>query len=281
MSIHAVQSEQSAAASLVNVPLTRRYGLGKLLVIAAVVQSLAYIFIIAPLPFALMVVAYAISGFGSALLDAQCNTYIANLPGAELKLGILHCIYGVGGVLSPLIATAFVSTGIQYRYFYAVTMALTIINALILANSFQLAHQYDLEPVSTTDIPLDTLASAEMQAPIPRPVQDEDEGKEGRPAQSEEQKVVQHVSLREVLRLRSVWIMWCVNRNRFLCIADFYVVSSFCWSSGQALYSAYHARSIYVGTEVALGGWIVTFLLEERGGSESAGYVCRLSRSLA
>ncbi|KAG9074559.1 hypothetical protein FRC06_010606 [Ceratobasidium sp. 370] len=32
---------------------------------------------------------------------------------------------------------------------------------------------------------------------------------------------------------------------------------------------------VYVGTEVTIGGWIVTFVIEERGGGPSAGYVSR------
>lgn len=78
----------------------------QLLVGAACVQAFAYIFIIAPLPFGVMVMAYAMVGFSVALVDAQLNTYIANLPKAELKLGILHCLYGVGGLLSPLVSLA-------------------------------------------------------------------------------------------------------------------------------------------------------------------------------
>lgn len=30
---------------------------------------------------------------------------------------------------------------------------------------------------------------------------------------------------------------------------------------------------VYVGIEVTIGGWIVTFLINERGGGPSAGYV--------
>ena len=30
---------------------------------------------------------------------------------------------------------------------------------------------------------------------------------------------------------------------------------------------------IYVGVEVTIGGWIVTFLINERGGGPSAGYI--------
>ncbi|KAG8690196.1 hypothetical protein FRC09_012094 [Ceratobasidium sp. 395] len=32
---------------------------------------------------------------------------------------------------------------------------------------------------------------------------------------------------------------------------------------------------VYVGTEVTIGGWIVTFVIEERGGGPSAGYISR------
>jgi fucose permease len=30
---------------------------------------------------------------------------------------------------------------------------------------------------------------------------------------------------------------------------------------------------IYVGVEVTIGGWIVTYIIEERGGGPSAGYI--------
>jgi len=30
---------------------------------------------------------------------------------------------------------------------------------------------------------------------------------------------------------------------------------------------------VYVGTEVTVGGWIVTFIIDERGGGAEAGYV--------
>lgn len=30
---------------------------------------------------------------------------------------------------------------------------------------------------------------------------------------------------------------------------------------------------VYVGTEVTIGGWIVTYVIDERGGGPSAGYV--------
>lgn len=47
-------------------------------------------------PFPVLVMAYAINGFGLGLQDAGANGYVASYKhGAATKMGILHAVYGL------------------------------------------------------------------------------------------------------------------------------------------------------------------------------------------
>jgi fucose permease len=89
-------------ASFLNVHLTHRLGEGKVFFLGAICQTCGYALIPAALPFGVMVASYAVNGFGMALQDAQANTYVAGLPSAAQKLGVLHALYGVGALVRPL-----------------------------------------------------------------------------------------------------------------------------------------------------------------------------------
>lgn len=61
-----------------------------MIALGAAVQALGLVFLIPALPFGANPVAYAVSGFGMAVQDAQANVYVATLPNAERKLSWLH-----------------------------------------------------------------------------------------------------------------------------------------------------------------------------------------------
>lgn len=50
-----------------------------------------------------------IAGLGNGLSDSAWNAWIGNLPRATEMLGFMHACYGVGAVISPLIATAMIT----------------------------------------------------------------------------------------------------------------------------------------------------------------------------
>lgn len=70
--------------------LATRLGLGKLIAAGALIQTIAYAFLVPAFPFPAMPVIYAFGGIGLALQDAQANVFVATLPNAETKLGYLH-----------------------------------------------------------------------------------------------------------------------------------------------------------------------------------------------
>lgn len=103
----------------------------QVITIGAVMQTLGYGVIVAPPPFPLFPVTYAVLiGFGIALQMAQTATYITGLPDARIKINYGQAAYGIGAMLSPLAATALVSHGVRFSYFFAVSLGLSFLNAL-------------------------------------------------------------------------------------------------------------------------------------------------------
>ncbi|EGU74420.1 hypothetical protein FOXB_15070 [Fusarium oxysporum f. sp. conglutinans Fo5176] len=89
---------------------------------------LAYIIIAVHPPYPVLVLAYCLAGFGNGISDAAWNAWIGNLDKANETLGFLHAFYGVGGVISPLIATNMIAkANLPWYTFYYVMVGLATI----------------------------------------------------------------------------------------------------------------------------------------------------------
>lgn len=73
-------------------------------------------------PYPVLVVSFIFAGFGNGLEDAAWNAWIGNMANANELLGLLHGVYGVGAVLSPLIATSMIARANLPWYFYYYVM---------------------------------------------------------------------------------------------------------------------------------------------------------------
>ncbi|KAK6846445.1 hypothetical protein PG987_001633 [Apiospora arundinis] len=162
-------------------------------------------------PYPVMVIAFMIAGFGNGLADAAWNAWVGNLDRANEMLGFLHGFYGLGAVLSPLIATNMVANAkLPWYTFYYIMIGLAGLEIFTSVAGFW------------------TSTAAAYHTSIARQ-HGELEGPRG--------------SLREALVTRpSARVTW-------LC----------------ALFLLG-----YVGIEVALGGWIVVFMIQVRQGAEFA-----------
>jgi fucose permease len=81
-------------------------------------------------------VCYAVGGFGLALQDAQFNAYVARLPDAADKLGIVHAIYGIGALLSPIVATLLMKAKTPPPLFYFTDLAWCVASMTTLLTVF-------------------------------------------------------------------------------------------------------------------------------------------------
>ncbi|KAJ5609986.1 Major facilitator superfamily domain general substrate transporter [Penicillium lagena] len=82
---------------------------------------LAYIVNCVHPPYPVLVISFIFAGFGNGLEDAAWNAWIGNMANANELLGLLHGVYGVGAVLSPLVATSMITrANLPWYYYYFV-----------------------------------------------------------------------------------------------------------------------------------------------------------------
>ncbi|GAA5875339.1 hypothetical protein JCM8547_003208 [Rhodosporidiobolus lusitaniae] len=256
-------------ASVVTSYLNTRFGLGKTIVIGSVFQGVAYALLIAAFPFPVVPVIMALGGLGLALQDSMANCFVATLPNSEKKLGYLHGSYGLGAAVVPLAATAFASSGILFARFYSISAGIAVINTLLLLYGFK--FKYRLDTPEDPDLTMD--------APGIPPIT-VDGGRDIELVERRESTAVQSVvdktaSLSDVeggrvepTQLDTAFSTPAREEKKS-------------WKE-DVLVQALHKRStifisifafLYVGAEVSMGGWIVTFMQTDRNGGPDAGYV--------
>ncbi|KAI7898910.1 major facilitator superfamily domain-containing protein [Cokeromyces recurvatus] len=87
-------------------------------------------------PFPVMICVMPFVGGGMALLDAAMNVYTANLPLATLMLNILHAVYGVGAMISPLVASFLLKYDVSWKGMYVFLTFIAILNIIFIAFGF-------------------------------------------------------------------------------------------------------------------------------------------------
>ncbi|KAA1477464.1 MFS general substrate transporter [Dentipellis sp. KUC8613] len=128
------------AGGLSNVYLTAKLGFGKVIVLGAILQVIGYSIQAPAPPFPVFACANGLIGFAIAVQDAQANGYVAGLKDSAARLGIMHCIYGVGAFASPLLATQFAQLR-RWSFLYLVSMGVGILNVIVLIAVFRLKGQ--------------------------------------------------------------------------------------------------------------------------------------------
>nr|VWO96590.1 Major facilitator superfamily transporter [Ganoderma boninense] len=128
-------------AAATNVWLTDRLGFGKVMVLGSSAQVVGYCLESPAPPFPVFVLGYTINGFGMGLQDAGANGFVASLKdNATTKMGILHAIYGVGALVSPLIATQFAQLH-QWSFHYLTSLGVALANTIALIVVFRFKTQ--------------------------------------------------------------------------------------------------------------------------------------------
>ncbi|KAI5286827.1 hypothetical protein KEM54_006477 [Ascosphaera aggregata] len=179
--------------------------------------------------FTVVVLALVVAGAGNGLSDGAWNAWVGGMDDANEVLGVLHGFYGLGGMLSPALATSLVTKlNWQWYQFYYILAALAFSEATFLTLAFWKsngAHYRNTHGISNPNSAPD---SERPQAEG----QDETTGLLSN-APCEVPPSQKRASLKEVMGNRVTWT------------CSIYLVA-------------------YVGVEVALGGWIPTFMLRVR-----------------
>ena len=122
--------------------------------------SAAYIALACDPPFPLVVVSFFVSGLGYAFHLAMTNSWVVTLVNGTTLLGVLHGMYGLGGVASPLIATAMVSRGTRWSFFYLIPLGLALLSVAFMGWAFS-GYEHDSTDQRLTE--LDRTASWRIQ----------------------------------------------------------------------------------------------------------------------
>jgi len=116
-------------SSFIIARLISRFGIGLLLIFSCLLSAVAFIgYTIAP-SWTIFIVMGAIGGFGSGVMDAGLNTYLA-AEYNESQMQWLHASFGIGATLSPLMMTASLTLFASWRPAYIFTSILMVILAI-------------------------------------------------------------------------------------------------------------------------------------------------------
>lgn len=277
------------ASALSNNAIHVRFGQRGIAFIISVTHMVAFIVISQHPPYPVLAIIFMLAAYGNGLADSGYNAWVGDMANANEVLGFLHGFYGLGALLSPLIATAVITkAGWQWYEFYYLMIGASVIELFLLVGTFWRATgavyraQHALirdetvlqETGASTPIKdQQALADSTSQAPWTQrfnPFHDKffmnqplSSRKEKKPKSGRLNGVSQKVSLAK--RIPGTTVEAVNNRVTIL----------------SALFLLF-----YVGAEVSIGGWIVTFMLRVRGGTHFAsgivatGYVTILTHSI-
>ena len=105
------------ASSFIIARLITRFGIGSLLIFSTLCSALALFgYTIAP-AWSVIIALGAVGGFGSGVMDAGLNTYLASEYN-EGQMQWLHASFGIGATLSPIIMTVSLALFASWRPAY-------------------------------------------------------------------------------------------------------------------------------------------------------------------
>jgi len=108
-----------ALAAITNATIHVRLGQRGVAIIAPLCHIINYVVLCVHPPFAVVVVAGVVGGFGNGLLDSAWSAWTGGMEKANVIGGFLHSMYSIGSTLSPLIATTMVTkASMQWYEFY-------------------------------------------------------------------------------------------------------------------------------------------------------------------
>lgn len=132
--------------------LIKRFGIGSLLIFSSLASAVALFgYPLAP-AWSVIVGIGALAGFGSGVLDAGVNTYLA-AEYQESEMQWLHAFFGIGATLSPIIMTASLSQFVSWRpgYIFVGTLMVMMGGAFRLTYSAWKAPQPASETVPASE----------------------------------------------------------------------------------------------------------------------------------
>lgn len=123
--------------SLMSTRLVNRFGTARVTLYSTVLTAVAMLgYALAPAPWLLFVAAIPL-GFGAGSVDAALNNYVA-LHYEAKHMSWLHCFWGVGCSIGPMILAGCLAGGLSWRAGYGIVIALQLLLAAVMAFTLKL-----------------------------------------------------------------------------------------------------------------------------------------------
>ncbi|GMG56138.1 unnamed protein product [Ambrosiozyma monospora] len=239
-------------------------GKRKIMSFGCIFQVVMYAMVSPGASFILVVIGFFFGGVGSAIGLSQHNIFLSKFNDPSVVLGLYHGTYGIGATVSPLIATSMVNAGVRWSYFYLILLGVTMVNFFNMWLAFKGADE-DLKPWDNYD----SSPKSQNNSPVVTPTEESDK----------QLTIIGNDSTytSDFIRVNSDGR----NKNKELSTMTTETVEPVV-PKGDLQLALKHIDTwvisfwvlFYQGAEVSLGGWVVTFLEDYRGGSESStGYV--------
>lgn len=124
-------------AGLANQWLHQKFGQRGIAILGPTFRLLGYIPICVHPPFPVLPIALLLAGFGNGIEDSGYNAWVGNMENANELLGLVHGAYGLGGTVSPLIASAMVTKyNLPWYTFYYVLIGIVCLELAVGTTAF-------------------------------------------------------------------------------------------------------------------------------------------------
>ena len=140
-------------------PLIKKFGTGLVTAISVVMTAVGLLVISFAPNIYVMMLGSVISGLGAGAIDTGLNNYVS-LNYKAIHMNWLHCFWGVGVTISPLIMSVFLKDG-DWQAGYRTISYIQFGISLIVFASLVLWRKYDKKETEETTIDTETKESAE------------------------------------------------------------------------------------------------------------------------
>lgn len=142
-----VCSAGTICSSLMSSRMVNRFGAGKVTTVSTLLTAMAMIgYALAPAPWMLFVAAIPL-GLGAGAVDAALNNYVA-LHYEAKHMSWLHCCWGVGCSIGPMILAGCIAGGMSWRMGYAIVIGLQFLLVVVMALTQKLWKAENASPMA-------------------------------------------------------------------------------------------------------------------------------------
>lgn len=239
---------------------------------------IAYVVLAFHPPYPALVVILILAGYGNGLGDSAWNAWIGAMANSNEILGFLHAFYGLGALLSPLIATSLITkAGWQWYQFYYLLIGASVIEFVAITWSFW---------PCTAKVYRDLHSKAVEMAAV---VQEQEDATSGTatPTNEPDTSIEKEPLLHRLNPFSQSFFMNPPPKShkpkpattRTATKSNSLLAKIQRFKSNSPTYTAMTHRVtiltsifllLYVGAEVSQGGWLITFLTRVRHGTPFA-----------